>query len=453
MPLSLYVVGAGSAVALSFVVAALYARGEGGGDYPRVNLLRWRAGRLLADGRVLFAVKLAAAGVFVLYLAAGLAGNQDSNRNLAPTLTWIMFWVGKAYVAGVLGNVWALVNPWKVLFGWADGLTQRVLGRPLDLGLAYPEELGAWPAVALFGVFAWAEVVWPSSGIPASVATLALAYTALTFAGMLAYGRDVWLERGEALSAAMGVFARLAATETRAPALDGGGRAVDDYAAYAAAAPEEREWNLRPWGAGLLAGERLSASESALIVLLLSTVTFDGFSETPLWGAFVADSYGAFAWLGVHGFTGIRTFGLVATPLVLFGALALTAELMRRMGRSPEPASALIGRFAATLAPIALAYHVAHFLSYLLIQGQRIIPLASDPFGWGWDLLGTADYAVDIGIIDARAAWLAGVGAIVAGHVAAVYAAHVIAGRTFATRALALRSQLPMTALMIGYIC
>ena len=104
-----------------------------------------------------------------------------------------------------------------------------------------------------------------------------------------------------------------------------------------------------------------------------------------------------------------------------------------------------------SLAPIALAYHVAHFLSFLLIQGQRVIPLASDPLGRGWDIFGTAGYEIDIGVVNARFAWLVGVGAIVVGHVAAVYAAHVIARRTFATRALTLRSQLPMTALMTGY--
>ena len=37
--------------------------------------------------------------------------------------------------------------------------------------------------------------------------------------------------------------------------------------------------------------------------------------------------------------------------------------------------------FALTLVPIAIAYHLAHYLVYLLTQGQYVIPLASDPFG------------------------------------------------------------------------
>ncbi|HWP90276.1 MAG TPA: hypothetical protein VNM70_20515, partial [Burkholderiales bacterium] len=41
--------------------------------------------------------------------------------------------------------------------------------------------------------------------------------------------------------------------------------------------------------------------------------------------------------------------------------------------------------------------------------------------------------------------------AIVLGHVAAVYLAHVMAVRVFGDRRAALRSQYPMLALMLGY--
>jgi hypothetical protein len=87
----------------------------------------------------------------------------------------------------------------------------------------------------------------------------------------------------------------------------------------------------------------------------------------------------------------------------------------------------------------------------LLIQGQAIIPLASDPLGLGWDLLGTRDFGPDIGIVDAELVWIAAVIAIVVGHVAAVLVAHVVALRTFGGRHLALASQYPIVVLMIAY--
>ena len=101
--------------------------------------------------------------------------------------------------------------------------------------------------------------------------------------------------------------------------------------------------------------------------------------------------------------------------------------------------------------PIAVAYHLAHYLSFLLLAGQLIIPLASDPLGFGWDLFGTTLYRLDIGIIDARFVWLTSVASIVLGHIIATWLAHETALTIFKTAARARRSQYPMLCLMIAY--
>ena len=115
------------------------------------------------------------------------------------------------------------------------------------------------------------------------------------------------------------------------------------------------------------------------------------------------------------------------------------------------PSRDVAGYFVLSLVPIAIAYHLSHYLSYLLITGQQIIPLASDPFGRGWDLLGTAGYKLDIGILNAKIVWYVAVIAIVLGHVIAVYLSHIAALWVFEDRHAALRSQIPMLVLMIGY--
>ena len=107
--------------------------------------------------------------------------------------------------------------------------------------------------------------------------------------------------------------------------------------------------------------------------------------------------------------------------------------------------------FIYSLVPISLAYHLAHFLSYLLIQGQLIVPLSSDPFGYGWDLFGGADYKLNIGIIGAKFAWVSAVISIVVGHIIAVYIAHVVAMKKLGNRKTAIQSQIPMLGLMIVY--
>jgi hypothetical protein len=91
-----------------------------------------------------------------------------------------------------------------------------------------------------------------------------------------------------------------------------------------------------------------------------------------------------------------------------------------------------------TLVPIAIAYQVAHYYTYLLIQGQAIIYHLSDPFGWGSDLFGTAGYEIRVGVVSAAFVWYSQVVLIVAGHVLAVYLAHVVSLRFFGSPQLAL---------------
>jgi hypothetical protein len=54
-------------------------------------------------------------------------------------------------------------------------------------------------------------------------------------------------------------------------------------------------------------------------------------------------------------------------------------------------------------------------------------------------------------VVGARFAWYSAVLAIVVGHIVAVYIAHVVALREFSSRRAAIRSQLPMLVLMVGY--
>ena len=104
-----------------------------------------------------------------------------------------------------------------------------------------------------------------------------------------------------------------------------------------------------------------------------------------------------------------------------------------------------------TLLPISIAYHVAHYFSYLVNGSQLVIPLLSDPFGFGWDLFRTAAYKPDIGFVGPTLQWYVAVGAIVVGHVIAVYLAHVKALTVFGARRVAVRSQIPIVVFMVGY--
>src|SRR5260370_26697004 len=164
-----------------------------------------------------------------------------------------------------------------------------------------------------------------------------------------------------------------------------------------------------------------SPSRMALGLLLLATVLYDGALGTPEWGKLEGAITAHVSALGGFKLVAIRTAGRVAFWLVLCGAYVGVSAIMSAVTERRLAPLVIARSFAFTLVPIAIGYHFAHYFTFLLIQGQYIIPLASDPFGFGWNLFGTAGYRVDIAIVDARFAWLTAVAAILIGHIAAAY--------------------------------
>ncbi|HEV2039662.1 MAG TPA: hypothetical protein VGT81_06400 [Casimicrobiaceae bacterium] len=438
IPLSLYLTGAGLTVALSFAMLALFMRSAPASDaYWRFNLTRTAGGRLLGAPGVLLACRAPAVALFLLVVTAGFFGIQSPLKNIAPVMVWAIWWVGMAYISALLGNLWALVNPLDTLFAWAEALCARIRpGCKLSLGLRYPDALGVWPAVVLFLAFVWMELVWERSDSPRHLASVMLAYSALTWLGMWLFGRSQWLCHGEVFTLVFGLLARFAPTEVRDSGAGG------------------RELNLRPYGVGLLSREPVSNSILVLVLAMLAAVCFDGFTETPLWVSIVEyyapsaripgnDDDAARAW--------VQTAGLLAAPLLFVAVYLVFCRLIAWAGDARLPVTRIAGLFVLTLVPIAIAYHLAHYLSFLAMAGQYLIPLASDPFGFGWNLFGTKNYFVRIGLVDARAVWYISTGAIVIGHIVAVYLAHCVALRLYSDRQIALRSQWPMVALMVCY--
>jgi (2Fe-2S) ferredoxin len=149
----------------------------------------------------------------------------------------------------------------------------------------------------------------------------------------------------------------------------------------------------------------------------------------------------------------LATTGTNVVGLVLFvGLVALTyLAAVRAAAALSGTHRSLVPDFVLPLVPIAAAYLVAHYFSLFLIQGQFIITLASDPFGRGWNLFGTVDFAPNLAIVAPDTVWYVQVTALVVGHVAGLAIAHDRAVAIFENRRAALRSQYPMLALMVLY--
>ena len=458
VPLWLWVAAAAAAVVLSFAIIGLFVTASPDlRGYWRLNLLRFPLARRLASRRVRLAARLVSVGLLALTWWRAWPATRARHGTSPPRPSGSRG--GSA--SPTSRRSWGTCGPWSI-----PGPRSSAGARPSsDHGgrpRRYPDWLGVWPAVALFAAFAWVELVYAGRSIPAHLGRLILGYSALTWTGMALFGRATWMRYGDPFATAFGVLARFSPTEIRVtdreacrrcelPCAGRDGACLECGECFDRTVPGRRAWNVRPFAAGLLNTADVSPSMVVFVLLLLSTVTFDGFTATPAWARLDGALYAALAPLGDARLTVIGTLGLLVFPLVFVAVYLLFARWMAWMGDGQLTTGTVARLFVLSLVPIAIAYHLAHYFTYLLVQGQLLIRLASDPLGLGWNLFGTARYRPEIGIVGARAVWYTAVIAIVAGHVIAVYVAHAVALREFRGRRAALRSQLPMLVLMVGY--
>ena len=423
VPVWLFIAGGAFTVTLTFVIVAAFSRG-GAERYggAQLALAGTRFGKLLGSAWASAAVKATGVAALALVVLAGFIGTKDPNRNIAPTLVWIVWWVGLSYVAMLAGNIWSVVNPWRTLYDIVFSDTEKK---------QVPPRLSGWVALAGLLAFGWVELVFPFRATPLALAWLVLAYSAFTWAGMARYGPQAWLAQADPFHRVFELFSRFA------PIAKG----------------PHGNLLLRPHAAGLLAREsgNVSNADVAFIMAMLAIVLFDGVQGSKHWVALedaihaINPAFGDAGWIALH------TAGLLAMWLAFFG-LYYAACALARSAAGGAPATGEYARaFALTLIPIAVGYHFAHSFTYLLVQGQSLVFLASDPLGLGWNLFGTRDVVPDIAIISTRTAWYLALAAIVAGHAISVYLAHVAAERLFEARGRALRALVPMTALMVLY--
>ncbi len=358
LPIWIYVVAGGAAVLASAPAAAAAVTAE-----PRRS---WASRPFRAPWLGKLGLALATL-LFLWGLVGGLDGQTQQSHeffeNPMTVLTWVDFWVGLGLASAFVGNIWDSISP----LSFAARALDRALARRDVAQLTYLERLGQWPAVALVLGWSWAELIWPGAKEPRTLAEMALGYCAFTLVGSALYGAETWLGNVELFTVIARTFSRFAPLEIR-----------------------EGQARLRPYGSGLTTEGDLPAGGGALVVALLATVVFDGFSQTNHYARLEAWFLDRWSWLGLH--THVLDTALMLAIVVLFvAAVCGSAETARR--------------YAPTLVPIAAVYFAAHYFDYLLLAGQATLGTLVDPWGHSWNPWGLGEYPIHKGVTPAAAVW------------------------------------------------
>ncbi|MCI0345919.1 MAG: hypothetical protein L0221_10830, partial [Chloroflexi bacterium] len=337
LPLAVYLAGAAAAVALSFAFVLLrdVRATPAAVETPRHGVPGWLRIGLRALGLV----------AWLWIVVQGLFGGGATDADVTRLFLWVYGWVGVALVCAFVGPLWRWLDPFSTLHElFARGLRAAGVGSLEKTPL--PESIGRWPAVVGFAAVVWLELVAQGGG-SATLFVVVVGYTFYTLAMMAQFGRDDWRSRGEVFGVWFDLLGRLAPF---APVDDGDVRVV----------------RRRPFASGVLEpGWR--REDLVLVALGVGSILFDGLSQTAIW-------------VGIFGVPNVA-----AQTALLVGFMGVIVVLALAVSR-------LVGVAAtgAGLLPIAVGYLLAHYLTYLLIEGQRIMIAISDPLKRGDDLFGTA---------------------------------------------------------------
>jgi len=355
--------------------------------------------------------------VLIGLVLLGWFGPTDPLKNLLPLSVWTLFWIGLVSLHGMVGGVWQWVNPWHGIASWMS--KDSVQENP-----AYPVSATApvWPALALFIGFYY----------------LMLVDLALTLIGIAVFGRTRWFTEFDFFSVLLRLYGYLApySPSPKTPSQSGIG--------------------IPGWA--ILEHPKPSLSLALFALVMLGCGSFDGINET-------------FWWLGIIGvnpldFQGRSTIvtetvlGMVGTNLLLLVVFTACVGLGYWLAkRTPSPENptfrSLFCQLALCVLPIALAYHVAHFIASFLVNLQYSAVALNDPLDSGSNWLGLGQYYVTTGFLNnhhtVEILWLAQAGIVVFGHVLSILLSHAVAVNAYQERRAAVVSQIPLAVFMVSY--
>jgi polyferredoxin len=483
VPLPLVYLGAAIVMLVSFAGLALAGpRLESDpGSYRTLDVLRdplvrvalrWPATRSLAQ-----AVTIA---LFLFIIVAGLFGAQQGGSNIATLLTWTYWWVLLVVFVIFFGKAWCYICPWDAIAMWIERHPiVSVPGGRLSLGLKWPKALrNLYPAAALFLGLTWLELGYGVTMRPELTAYVGLLMFFLSLAAILIFERRAFCRYGCLVGRIAGLYSLFAATEVRARDAnfcrttcrtydcyrgnsDGeacptfqflGGMNKNTYCIYCMeclrACPHDNvAVNLRGFGRDLVKPSPVRIDEAAMVIVMLAMSTFHGITMTPVWVRIIVGlqrtlhvGYLTAFSLGMAGFLTALFMLYVVFVAFSYGAVRLPSMGMKQLAI----------RYSYSFLPIALFYHLAHNVLHFSIEGGALVPLLSDPLGWGWNLFGTASIT-PTPLLPIWTVWITTVGFILAGHIWSLVAGHRIALQIHQSRRMAIRSQLPMVAGMIAY--
>lgn len=448
-----------------------------GKNYRRFNLLQFPFLKALVKRKgfplMLQSISLLA---FLLVISAGLFGNQKTN--IAPVLTWTWWWVLLVFLILGFGKAFCAMCPWEAMSSMITSLSLKSRIKQLGFERPWPKwARNILPAIGLFVVVTWFELGNDVTHSPSMTATMGLGMASMAVFGAMFFERRAFCRYGCLVGRISGLYALFSPVEIRPVSADaclscktkdcyrGNEESTGCPTSLFPGALKENTYctmctecvrscphdnmaiNVRPFAADLFNKIRFKWDESILAIVLLALTSFHGVTMTPLWTQ-LNNWLRVQTGLGPSAIFTVLMALMLAAPILLFWVGAKAAHWLTPRGRvSPVK---IFKAFSYSLVPVALFYHLAHNCMHFFLEGQNLLPLLSDPFGWGWDLFGTAGRTYGP-ILSLSSIWYLQIACIVIGHVYGVLIADRVARTLYRDPRDVMRGLTPLLLTMILY--
>ncbi|MEZ4458594.1 MAG: heavy metal-binding domain-containing protein [bacterium] len=422
--------------------------------YPRLELTRIT--RLAKSRWFQPALQLPVLLAFLLVIFAGLFGNPDPARNIAPVLTWNIWWMGLIFFAFFAGEIWCTVCPWMAIPDWltrAAGAIRKEA--PLSLRRPWPKQLKNL-YLAIFGFLAvtWLELAYEAPYRPDLTAWMAISMVVGAGVTLVVFEKNSFCRWVCPVGRVTGQYGTTGMLEirrkdtatchrcTNKDCLHGNERGLPCPTSEFMGAMNENTYctmctecikscphdnvaiNVRTPLADLMGPHRRRVEEAWFLLMILGITVFHGLAMIPLWTHDIVPP--AREWIEKTtgfdvGYLVVFTVGMVAFLAALVGVYAIfCAGIRAASGNIAYRFRDFFVAHAYDILPLALAYHLAHNSLHFFYEGSKLVRLLSDPFGWGWNLFGTADWPLTM-LVPMEILWIAQVVLVLSGQVAAVF--------------------------------
>src|SRR5512136_57069 len=354
---------------------------------------------------------------FLIAILAGISGTPVGNRNFGIVFVWIAWWAVLILVAvPLIGRGWCAVCPIPLPGEWLQrgAVMQPPDKKPGWLQLRWPKKLrNIWLQNLSFTLVALFSAV-----ILTTPKVTAVVLAAMLF---LAIGMSMVFERRSfcryicPVGGFIGIYAQAAPMELRVKDKQVCLRCKDKPCYNGSAAGYGCPWDVFPGGltkntyCGLcmeclrtcpydniainarhfsadlaVPSKRIDEAFKAFIMLGAAMVYAALFLGP--WGnlKMAAWSVGSSGWFGYTAVFLAIIYGIL--PVLFLGAVGIG----KMLAKSSLSLKKTFTAFATALVPLGLMFWVAFSLSFVLTNAGYIFSSISDPFGWGWNLFGTA---------------------------------------------------------------